>query len=428
MAGRIDPSGGLRPELGKIDAKESGRIDPSGGLRPELGKIDAKESGRIDPSGGLRPELGKIDAKESECIDPSGGIQPELRKIDADEKSAAERNVRHMSRSVFGRLPDGATVERLTLAAHGLRLSVLTLGAIIQDFAVETPEGGRRLVLGFDMLDPYLGDARYFGCVAGRSANRIRGGELRLDGVTHQLELNENGKTHLHGGMSGFSGKIWRIAAETPESVTLALHSPDGEGGYPGAVDVSCTYRLAPERRLVIELEAKTDRKTVVNLATHSYFNLDGGADILAHRLRIPADHYTPVDADLIPTGEIAAVAGSPFDFREPRAIADGGRDHNFCIAREPSAEPRLAARLEGALSGLALEVWSTEPGLQFYDGGYLDLSAAPNGASAGGPHAGLCLEPQRYPDAPHHRHFPSTVLAAGETYRQVTEYRVFRR
>jgi aldose 1-epimerase len=331
-----------------------------------------------------------------------------------------------MSRLVFGQRPDGATVERVILAAHGLRLSVLTMGAIIQDLAVEKAGVARRIVLGFDTLEPYLGKARYFGCVAGRSANRIRGGELTLDGVTHQLELNERDKTHLHGGANGFPGKIWSIAAEMPESVTLALHSPDGEGGYPGAVDVTCTYRLAPEQRLVIELEARTDRTTIVNLATHSYFNLDGGgADILGHRLRIAAEHYTPVDADLIPTGEIAAVAGTPFDFRETRAVGRGGYDHNFCIAREPAPEPRLAARLEGPVSGLALEVWTTEPGLQFYDGAYLDLSATADGASVGA-HAGLCLEPQRYPDAPHHPHFPSSVLQPGETYRQVTEYRVF--
>jgi aldose 1-epimerase len=329
-----------------------------------------------------------------------------------------------MTRSVFGQRGDGATVEQVTLAAHGMRLSVLTLGAIIQDLAVETPGGLRRVVLGFDTLDPYLGAARYFGSVAGRSANRIRGGELILDGVRHQLELNEKGRTHLHGGANGFPGKIWRIAAETPESVTLALHAPDGEGGYPGAVDVTCTYTLAAERRLVIALEATTDRTTVVNLATHSYFNLDGGPDILGHRLRIAADHYTPVDADLIPTGEIAAVAGTPFDFREPRAVGQGGYDHNFCVARESFADPRFAARLQGTASGLVLEVWSTEPGLQFYDGGYINLPVAPNGASAGGAHAGLCLEPQRYPDAPHHQHFPSSVLRPGELYKQVTEYR----
>lgn len=331
-----------------------------------------------------------------------------------------------MSRSVFGQRADGAAVERVTLAAHGLRLSVLTLGAIIQGLAVETPGGLRHVALGFDALDPYLGAARYFGCVAGRSANRIRGGELTLDGVTYRLELNERGKTHLHGGANGFPAKIWRIAGETADSVTLALHSPDGEGGYPGAVDVTCTYSLAPDRRLVIALEAKTDRTTIVNLATHSYFNLNGGPDILDHRLHIAADHYTPVDADLIPIGEIAAVAGTPFDFRALRAVGQGGYDHNFCIAREPAADPRLAARLEGPSSGLALEVWTTEPGLQFYDGAYLDLPSTPNGASAGRAHAGLCLEPQRYPDAPHHPHFPSSVLRPGEIYRQVTEYRVF--
>lgn len=331
-----------------------------------------------------------------------------------------------MSRSVFGERPDGATVERVTLAAHGLRLAVLTLGAIIQDLAVETPDGARRVVLGFDTLDPYLGKARYFGCVAGRSANRIRAGELTLDGVIHQLELNEKGKTHLHGGANGFPAKIWRIASETVDSVTLALHSPDGEGGYPGAVDVTCAYSLAPDRRLIIALEATADRTTVVNLATHSYFNLDGGADILDHRLRIAADHYTPVDADLIPTGEIAPVAGTPFDFREPRKVGPGGYDHNFCLAREPAADPRLAARLDGPASRLALEVWTTEPGLQFYDGGHIDLPATPNGASTGGAHAGLCLEPQRYPDAPHHPNFPSSTLRPDETYRQVTEYRIF--
>jgi len=337
-----------------------------------------------------------------------------------------------MSKSIFGQDDSGGDVERVTLSAHGLALAVLSRGAIIQDFSIETANGSHPLVLGFPELTPYLSYARYFGAVVGRCANRIRAGEVRIEGNSYKLPLNEKGRTHLHGGVTGFSGRNWRFVEEGPDHVSLALHSPDGEEGYPGAVEVRCSYRLTRERRLIVELEAGSDRPTIINLAAHSYFNLDGGPDILDHRLRIAADSYTPVDAELIPTGQIRPVADTALDFRQTRPVRDTADtvravyDNNFCIAAAPAAEPRFAARLEGPESGLALEVWSTEPGLQFYAGGNLDLPVVPRGARAGGPHAGLCLEPQRYPDAVHHAHFPSTQLRPGAIYRQVSEYRVF--
>jgi aldose 1-epimerase len=336
-----------------------------------------------------------------------------------------------MARTVFGLLDDGSAVERVRLSAHGLSLAVLTLGARIQELRLETARGAWPVVLGFGELDSYLSFGRYFGCVAGRCANRIRDGELRLEGAVYKLPLNEKGRTHLHGGVTGFSGRNWRITDATEESVALALTSPDGEEGYPGTLEVRCAYRLAPGRRVVIALEAESDRTTIVNLATHSVFNLDGGADILDHRLRIAAERYAVVDEALIPTGELRAVADTPFDFRQMRRIGleagggSAGYDHNFCLADAPSVEPRFAARLEGPERGFALEVWSTEPGLQFYDGAYLDLPVAPSGARSGGRHAGLCLEPQRYPDAVHHPHFPSVELRPNVVYRQVTEYRL---
>ena len=338
-----------------------------------------------------------------------------------------------MTITPFGVLPDGG-VDRIVLSDGRLEVAILTYGAVIQDLRLLGSGDPRRLVLGLPTIEDYRAASPYFGVIAGRCANRIADGRFTLDGVEHRVTLNEKGRTHLHGGALGFSRKIWTIEAVDATSVTLGLVSPDGEEGYPGTVRATCRYALVPgdtgEGRLVIELGATTDAPTLVNLAAHSYFDLDDGPDISAHTLEIPAASYTPVDDRLIPTGEIAPVAGTRFDFRKPRPVHptadDPGYDHNFVIAMERSATPRLHARLAGASSGITLEVHSTEPGLQFYDGAGLAMDRPDLDGRIAGRRAALCLEPQVFPDSPNRPNFPSAVLRTGETYRQVTEYRVF--
>lgn len=321
---------------------------------------------------------------------------------------------------VFARLADGTAVDRVALRGGRLEVGVLSYGALIQSLAVD----GFPVVLGFDAFAPYLRNPAYLGVIAGRCANRIARGRFRLDGAAHALPCND-ADNHLHGGDGGFSTRLWAVGEVEEHAVTLTLDSAAGDQGYPGRVRVSCRYEIRADATLRITLTGETDAPTLLNLAAHSYFNLDGSPDVLGHRLSVAADSYLPVDAQAIPTGEIRAVAGSPFDFRRPRRLAgDGPRpalDHNFCLAAAPSPAPRPAARLEAADGSLALDIATTEPGLQVYDGAKLDV-AGPGGRRYGA-HAGLCLEPQRWPDAINHPGFAGAVLRPGETYRQITDY-----
>lgn len=321
----------------------------------------------------------------------------------------------------LGRLASGEEVLEIGLAGGGLDVSVLSYGAVIRDLRLDA----RSVVLGYSRLADYVEHSPYFGAIVGRCANRIAGGSFELEGRRIALERNEGGRTHLHGGRVGFSARVWDVVETSPEAVTLRLVSADGDQGYPGTVTVHCRYSLGGAGRLAIELTAVTDAPTIVNLAAHSYFDLDRGETILDHRLLVPTYAVTPVDRALIPTGAIAPIDGTPLDFRAPRPIRDAGGslDLNYALAAGPVATPRLVARLEGPRSGLALEVHSTEPGLQVYDGHML---AGPVALADGRPlrrHAGVCLEPQRFPDAVHHPNFPAVVLRPGETYRQRTEY-----
>lgn len=318
--------------------------------------------------------------------------------------------------------------EAIRIGAGGLSADVISLGATLAGLIVPGRDGPVNVVLGFEDAGSYATHGAFFGAVVGRCANRIAWGRARIGGRDYQLDLNENGHTHLHGGAGGFWSRGWTVERRMPDSVLLSLVSPDGDQGYPGVVRASCLYRAEPDR-LAIELEACTDRETLVNLAAHPYFNLDGDGDALDHRLCIAADAFTPVDGDNIPTGEIRAVAGSRFDFRALRPIRREGEpyegyDHNFVLARQPRREPVFAARLEAARSGLAMEVWTTEPGLQFYDGGNLPVREKLRGGAQSVRHGGLCLEAQRFPDAVHHPGFADAVLRPGETCRQITEYR----
>ncbi len=325
---------------------------------------------------------------------------------------------------------DDQDVRSITIAAGRLSATILNVGAALMDFAVDMQGGRRPLILSLSDANAYRTNPHYLGAIAGRCANRIRGGACIIDGRLHQLDRNENGETHLHGGPKGFSRKFWNIVAHTPESVDLALHSPDTDQGYPGNLDCTCRYELLPGNRMRITLSATADATTLVNLAAHAYFTLAPQSSVLDHALQIAAEHYTPVDANLIPDGRQLAVRGTGFDFTSLSRIGTqregtpAGFDHNFILAGAPRHEPAFAARLRSPLQDLSLEIWTTEPGLQFYDGAKLQGDPTnPSGTLR--PFAGCCLEPQRFPDAIHHPHFAGALLPAGAVYRQVTEYRV---
>jgi aldose 1-epimerase len=338
---------------------------------------------------------------------------------------------RNMTVRVFGET-DGQRVEEVTIrSAAGAEAKILTWGAVVRDLVVPLGGGGRqRVVLGLNTLDDYLAHSPHFGAVAGRYANRIAHGRFHLDGELVEVPRNQAGKHMLHGGGAGFGKRPWRLAHAGSDAVALTLVSPDGDAGFPGNLTVTCLYVLREPATLAVELSASTDAPTVVNLAHHSYFNLDGSPDVLDHALQIAGAFMTPVDEELIPTGEIRAVAETPFDFRTPRPLRHPGAggepfhyDHNFVLAG-PAGVLRPAAMLRSPKNGLGLEVYTTEPGLQLYDGAKMNCPVPGLDGAHYGSRAGLCLEAQRFPDSPNRAHFPSTVLRPGEVYRQVTEYR----
>lgn len=324
---------------------------------------------------------------------------------------------------------DGVPIQDIALASpSGAQARVLSFGAVLRDLQVPDASGTlRRVVLGYDDLDSYLANLSSVGATCGRFANRIRGGHFTLDGQDYQLSLNERGMTHLHGGWRGFSRRAWEVGSLSQSSVTLTYRSGDGEEGYPGTLAVSCTYTLLDPGTLRVVMEATTDATTPVNLAHHSYFTLHLDASVRELEVEIAAARYTPVDELKIPTGEIAPVAGTPFDFRSPRRLDADAIDYdmNFVLdGPAGGAEPRFAARARCQATGLAMEVWTTEPGLQMYDGQYLVTTEHGVGGLTHGPHAGICFEAQNFPDAVNQPSFPSPWLQPGETYRQVTEYR----
>ena len=355
---------------------------------------------------------------------------------DPQTGSAPKRGV---SRAAFGTTGDGKAVEIYTLTnAHGLEMRVISYGGIITSLKVPDRSGHLGdIVLGFDTIDGYLKDPPYFGALIGRYGNRIAKGQFTLDGNTFKLATN-NGPNHLHGGVKGFDKVLWKVVPGTDStgvSVTLSRTSPDGEEGYPGNLQATVRYTLTDKSELAIDYRATTDNATLVNLTQHSYFNLaDDSGDILGHELTIHASRYTPVDATLIPTGELATVDGTPFDFRKATAIgariaADnvqlkngGGYDHNWVLDRSGSGL-KPAARLVDPKSGRMLEVATTEPGLQFYSGNFLDGSITGKGGRVYRRRTGLCLETQHYPDSPNHPNFPSSILKPGQTYSSQTVF-----
>ncbi|MEX1010505.1 MAG: aldose epimerase family protein [Balneolaceae bacterium] len=332
----------------------------------------------------------------------------------------------------FGKLKDGRKVSRFTITGEGgLEVKIINLGGIITSLKVPDREGrSGNVVLGFDDLDTYLAGHPYFGALIGRYGNRIAGGEFELDGRVYTLAKND-GENHLHGGEIGFDKVYWEAEPCAETALRMTYQSPDGEEGYPGNLDVEVIYTVGRENELTIGYKAITDKATHVNLTAHSYFNLtaDLSRSILEHEVRLNADRFTPVNENLIPTGELRSVQGTPFDFRGARRPeerydqVDGGYDHNFVLNGEEGVL-RSSAMVRDPYSGRTLEVLTTEPGIQFYTGNFLDGSLKSSDGVPFEVNSGFCLEPQHYPDSPNQPDFPSTVLLSGEEYRTKTIYR----
>ena len=321
----------------------------------------------------------------------------------------------------FGEMPDGRLVQRLALSGGGLSLGLLTYGATVQDLRLEGV--AHPLVLGAPRLAPYLGPMRHFGALVGRFANRIGGGGFEIDGARHAVDRNQAGRHTLHGGREGASGMVWEIEAAAPDRAALSLRMPDGHMGFPGDLKVRADFSLPGAGVLRIEMRAQTDRPTPCSFAHHGYFNLDGGGDVRDHRLRLSAPSVLEVDADLIPTGRLTPCAGGRLDFSAARALAEAeGLDHCFALPVAEGPEPPFAAALTGR-GGVRLHVHTDAPGLQVYDGAGIAAAEGLEGRRHG-PHAGVALESQGFPDAPNRPDFPNAILRPGETYRHVVEYR----
>lgn len=345
----------------------------------------------------------------------------------------------------FGFMDDGRPVQLFRLRnRHGMEACIMTLGGILQSLKVPDAHGQLDdVVLGFDTLEPYKQGHPYFGALIGRYANRIAGGNFELEGRAYQLSCND-GPHHLHGGFSGFDKAVWqaqpRDAGDGPQ-LTLTLVSPDGDQGYPGTLTVQVIYTLTDANELRVDYVARTDRTTIVNLTHHAYFNLAVHGDVLQHRLHLNAAYYLPTDSTLIPSGELRLVEGTPMDFRLPKSIgrdmgvdcealrAAGGYDHNWILnvagpdEELPQPGMVLAAEVLEPHSGRRMKLFTTQPGLQFYSGNFLDGSLRGKGGISYLRHSGFCLEPQHYPDTPHHARFPGVVLHADETYRHSSVY-----
>ena len=355
---------------------------------------------------------------------------------------AATSKTSSTTKKLFGKTPDGQAVELYALTNRGgMEATITTFGGAIVSLKVPDRNGKfADVVLGYDSLEGYVNDKGSFGPIIGRYANRIGHAQFTLEGKTYTLAKN-NGDNSLHGGIKGFSKQVWtakQLPTKDGQSLSLSYLSKDGEEGFPGNLNVSVIYTLTDTNELRMAYSATTDKETVVNLTNHSYFNLAGAGsgDILKHLLTIQADKFTPVDANMIPTGELRDVQGTPFDFRKPTPIGErihqddeqlklgSGYDHNFVIRGGGTASVVLAARAVDPSTGRVLEVWTTEPGVQLYTGNFLDGTTPGKGGKVYAPHAAFCLETQHYPDSPNKLSFPSVVLKPGGHYHTITTYK----
>ncbi|NOY58414.1 MAG: galactose mutarotase [Calditrichaeota bacterium] len=348
--------------------------------------------------------------------------------------SKAEMNVQ---KEPFGKTPDGTEIELYTLTNYnGMKARIMTYGAILVSLKVPDRNGKLAdITLGYDDLAGYIKNNPYFGATVGRYANRIAKGQFTLDGVEYQLAQND-GENHLHGGARGFDKVIWKgepVKEGNTVGVKLTYLSKDGEEGYPGNLLCTVVYKLTNENTLTISYEATTDKATIINLTHHSYFNLagQGNGDILNHELMINADKYTPVDKGLIPTGEIRSVKNTPMDFTTPHTIGsriaevEGGYDHNYILNKDPGVMG-LVARVFEPTSGRVMEIYSTEPGVQFYSGNFLDGSITGKSGKVYRKYYGFCLEPQHFPDSPNEPQFPSVILNPGGKFKSESIYKFY--
>jgi aldose 1-epimerase len=359
-----------------------------------------------------------------------------------DGFAAGEAGVRPLEsrgnvvRTEYGKTPEGEVVDLYVLTNGRITAKVITYGGIVTELLVPDRTGKvGDVVLGFDTLEQYLARNPHFGAITGRVANRIAKGQFSLDGVDYKLAIN-NGPNSLHGGLKAFDKKVWKaeeVAVEGGAGVKLSYTSPDGEEGYPGTLKTTVTYKVTSDDALEIDYTATTDKATPVNLTNHTYFNLAGAASgtILDQEMMLAADEYTIADETFIPLGKLEPVKGTPLDFTMPMAIGSrikeipgepGGYDHNYVI-RHDAKSPALAARAYDPKSGRVLEMFTTEPGVQFYSSNFLKDTKGKGGA-AYGKHQGFCLEAQHYPDSVHHPEFPTVILRPGATYTQTTIYK----
>ena len=351
---------------------------------------------------------------------------------------AKEMKQMNANKESFGKTPDGEQVDLYTLTnTSGIRARITNFGAILVSLEVPDRDGNLAdITLGFDKLDGYLTGHPYFGAIVGRYANRIGKAEFKLDGKVYKLAANDNGN-HLHGGIKGFDKQVWRLedigVNADGAMVKLSYISQDGEEGYPGNLACSVIYTLTKDDKLKISYEAETDKKTVVNLTNHSYFNLagQGNGDILGHVLTINADKYTVVDEGLIPTGENRPVKGTPMDFTTPMTIGsrigqvEGGYDHNY-VLNSGGGTLALAVTVYEPKSGRVMEIQTDQPGVQFYTGNFLDGSITGKAGKVYKKHYGFCLETQHFPDSPNKPDFPSVVLQPGQKYATTTVYKFY--
>ncbi len=354
----------------------------------------------------------------------------------APKPEATSQPVKSMQKKPFGQTADGVAVDLYTITnPAGASVSISTYGGTVVSLNVKDKAGKfGDVVLGFDSLAGYLGEHPYFGALIGRYGNRIGKGKFTLNGKQYTLATNNNGNA-LHGGLKGFNRQVWKAKEVGDDALELTYVSKDGEEGYPGTLTATVRYTLTPANELRIDYTATTDADTVANLTNHSYFNLAGSDNILTHQVEIAADRFTPVDAGLIPTGELRPVKGTPFDFTTPHAVGEridaadeqiklgGGYDHNFVFAKH-DGQLNLVAKVSEPTSGRVMEVLTTEPGVQFYTGNFLNGSLTGKGGKVYQRRAALCLETQHFPDSPNKPKFPTTTIKAGETRKSTTVYR----